>query len=146
MLVVIYYEGFMGPWWLYILVFLFGYVTCQTFYFLNSTRVSLKLMKSSRIIYLLMMAKAMEKYKIAEEVMLSNLVKSDKDEKIVNAFKHDIEMERQSFKERSISWLIDNTPSTFRDIIGFNDWNSAMKFLVLHQDEAFKFWRINDDQ
>jgi hypothetical protein len=63
----------MDPWWLYALVFMFGYVTCQTFYFIKSARVSLKLMKSSRVIYLLMMAKAMEKYKIAEEVMISHL-------------------------------------------------------------------------
>jgi hypothetical protein len=135
----------MGPWWLYTLVFLFGYVTCQTFYFLRSARVSLKLMKSSRVIYLLMMAKAMEKYKIAEEVMIMNLRESNKDEKIIDAFKNSIENERQSFKERSVSWVIDNTPDTFRDIVGFTDWDSAMKFLVLHRDEAFKFWRINDD-
>ncbi len=135
----------MGPWWLYVLVFLFGYVTCQTFYFIKSTRVSLKLMKSSRIIYLLMMAKAMEKYQIAEEVMIMNLKESNKDEKIVTAFQYSIEAERESFKKRSVSWLIENTPSTFRDIIGFSDWNSAMKFLVLHQEEAFKFWRVNDD-
>lgn len=135
----------MGPWWLYTLVFIFGYVTCQTFYFLRSTRVSLKLMKSSRVIYLLMMAKAMEKYKVAEEVMIMNLKKSDKDDKTINAFKESIENERQSFKNRSISWVIDNTPSTFHDIIGFDDWDSAMKFLVLHREEAFKFWRINND-
>ena len=136
----------MDPWWLYALVFLFGYVTCQTFYFIRSTRVSLKLMKSSRVVYLLMMAKAMEKYRIAEEVMVSNLEQSNKDQKTINSFKDSIELERESFKKRSVSWVIDNTPPTFRDIIGFNDWNSAMKFLVLHQDEAFKFWRISDDQ
>ncbi|MEC7124996.1 MAG: hypothetical protein VXW16_03910 [Bacteroidota bacterium] len=103
-------------------------------------------MKSSRVVYLLMMAKAMEKYRIAEEVMVSNLEQSKKDQKTINSFKDSIELERESFKKRSVSWLIDNTPPTFRDIIGFNDWNSAMKFLVLHQDEAFKFWRISDDQ
>tara|TARA_Y100000592_G_C5333634_1_gene250775 strand:- start:72 stop:482 length:411 start_codon:yes stop_codon:yes gene_type:complete len=136
----------MGPWWLYTLVFIFGYVTCQTFYFLRSTRVSLKLMKSSRVIYLLMMAKAMEKYKIAEEVMLMNLKLSGRDQEVINSFKESIHEERQSFQQRSVSWIIDNTPATFRDIIGFDDWDSAMKFLVLHQEEAFKFWRINDDK
>ena len=146
MLVVIFYGDFMGPLWLYALVFLFGYVTCRTFYFLRSTRVSLKLMKSSRVIYLLMMAKAMEKYKIAEEVMLINLKLSGKDKKVIDAFKNSVEHERVNFKNKSISWIITNTPLTFRDTIGFSDWDSAMKFLLLHQDEAFKFWRINDDQ
>tara|TARA_Y100001937_G_scaffold111137_1_gene157448 strand:- start:722 stop:1129 length:408 start_codon:yes stop_codon:yes gene_type:complete len=135
----------MDPWWLYLLVFLFGYVTCQTFYFIKSTRVSLKLMKSSRVIYLLMMAKAMEKYKIAEEVMVKHLQESGKDESVVLRFKDSIEKERESFKIRTVSWAIENTPDTFKDIIGFQDWDSAMKFLVLHQEEAYKFWRIQND-
>ena len=136
----------MDPWWLYALVFVFGYVTCQTFYFINSSRISLKLMKSSRVIYLLMMAKAMEKYKIAEEVMVSYMRESDKDEKLITSFKESIDNERNSFKERSITWLLDSTPNTFRDTVGFNDWTSAMKFLVLNREEAFRFWRIKNDQ
>ncbi len=136
----------MDPWWLYALVFVFGYVTCQTFYFINSSRISLKLMKSSRVIYLLMMAKAMEKYKIAEEVMVSYMRESNKDEKLITSFKESIDNERNSFKERSITWLLDSTPNTFRDTVGFNDWTSAMKFLVLNREEAFRFWRIKNDQ
>ena len=136
----------MDPWWLYALVFVFGYVTCQTFYFINSSRISLKLMKSSRVIYLLMMAKAMEKYKIAEEVMVSYMRESDKDEKLITSFKESIDNERNSFKDRSITWLLDSTPNTFRDTVGFNDWTSAMKFLVLNREEAFRFWRIKNDQ
>ena len=136
----------MDPWWLYALVFVFGYVTCQTFYFINSSRISLKLMKSSRVIYLLMMAKAMEKYKIAEEVMVSYMRESDKDEKLITSFKESIDNERNSLKDRSITWLLDSTPNTFRDTVGFNDWTSAMKFLVLNREEAFRFWRIKNDQ
>jgi len=135
----------MDPWWLYLLVFVFGYVTCQTFYFVRSARVSLKLMKSSRVIYLLMMAKAMEKYKIAEEVMIQHMQESGKDQFTISKFKDSIEKERQSFKHRTITWAVENTPDTFKGILGFEDWDSAMKYLVLHQDEAFKFWRIDDD-
>jgi hypothetical protein len=135
----------MGPWWLYVLVFMFGYVTCQTFYFLNSARVSLKLMKSSRVIYLLMMAKAMEKYKIAEDVMIDHLKKSEGDPVTIKQFKDDIEKERESFKTRSISWALENTPQTFKDIVGFEDWTSAMRYLITHREEALKFWRIQND-
>ena len=135
----------MDPLWLYALVFVFGYVTCQTFYFIKSTRVSLKLMKSSRVIYLLMMAKAMEKYKIAEEVMIQHMQESGKDQFTISKFKDSIEKERQSFKDRTITWAVENTPDTFKDILGFEDWDSAMRYLLLHQDEAFKFWRIDND-
>ena len=130
---------------MYALVFIFGYVTCQTFYFFKSTRVSLKLMKSGRVIYLLMMAKAMENYKIAEEVMLTNLKGSESDQVVIDRFKRGVEDERKSFKSKSVMWLINNTPQTFRDIIGFDDWDSAMQYLVLHQEEAYKFWRIDND-
>jgi len=135
----------MDPWWLYLLVFTFGYVTCQTFYFFNATRVSLKLMKSSRVIYLLMMAKAMEKYKIAEEVMLMKLKESEKEEKVINNFQENFNKERLSFQNRSVSWVLDNTPDTFRDIVGFDNWESAMKYLIVHREEAYKFWRIEED-
>ena len=145
MLVVIFFGGIVDPFWLYALVFLIGYVTCQTFYFFKSTRVSLKLMKSGRVIYLLMMAKAMENYKIAEEVMLTNLKDSESDQIVIDRFKRGVEDERKSFKSKSVMWLINNTPQTFRDIIGFDDWDSAMQYLVLHQEEAYKFWRIDND-
>ena len=145
MLVVIFFGVTMDPFWLYILVFVFGYVTCQTFYFFRSTRVSLKLMKSGRVIYLLMMAKAMENYKIAEEVMVTSLKNSESDQVVIDRFKRGVEDERKSFKNKSIMWLISNTPPTFKEIIGFEDWDSAMQYLVLHQEEAYKFWRIDDD-
>lgn len=134
----------MDPVWLHLLVFIFGYVTCQTFYFIKSTRVSLKLMKSSRIIYLLMMAKAIEKYKIAEGVMMAHLKESGQDERVIESFVRGMEEETNAFKSKSINQLISDTPSTFRDILGFHDWNSAMEYLLTHQDEAFKFWRLKE--
>ena len=102
-------------------------------------------MKSSRVIYLLMMAKAMEKYKIAEDVMIDHLKKSEGDPVTIKQFKDDIEKERESFKTRSISWALENTPQTFKDIVGFEDWTSAMRYLITHREEALKFWRIQND-
>tara|TARA_Y100001937_G_scaffold117758_1_gene171366 strand:+ start:721 stop:1011 length:291 start_codon:yes stop_codon:yes gene_type:complete len=93
-----------------------------------------------------MMAKAMEKYKIAEEVMLIKLKESNKEEKVINNFQDNINKERAGFQKRSISWVLENTPDTFRDVIGFNDWESAMKYLIVHREEAYKFWRIENDR
>lgn len=136
----------MGPWWLYFLVFIFGYVTCKTFYFLQATRMTLKLVKSSRVIYLVMMAKAMEKYKIAEETMLLHLKEAAKDDEAINAFKLGIENERDQFKKTSVEWLTENTPPAFREPIRFVDWGEAMNYLLLNREEAYKFWRFNDDR
>ena len=93
----------------------------------------------------MMMAKAMEKYKIAEEVMLMKLKESEKEEKVINNFQENFNKERQSFQNRSVSWVLDNTPDTFRDVVGFDNWESAMKYLIVHREEAYKFWRIEED-
>ena len=42
----------MEQWWMYLLTFVFGYVTCRTFYFVRAARVSLTLVRGAHIIYL----------------------------------------------------------------------------------------------
>lgn len=77
--------------------------------------------------------------------MIKYMIEAGKGEGYIENFKEDIERERTGFKKRSISWLITNTPETFQDVIGFDDWNSGMLYLVSHQEEAFKFWRLKND-
>jgi len=135
----------LDPWWLHLLVFVFGYVTCQTFYFVKSTRISLKLIKSSRIIYLLMMTKTLENFKFTEQTAIMHLKESKCTKEVIDDFIVKMNDERESFKKNNIEWIYKNTPSTFRDIIGFDDWPSAMKYLMLHREEAIDFWRLRDD-
>lgn len=93
-----------------------------------------------------MMAKAMEKYKIAEETMLLHLKETDKDDEAIKVFKLSIENERDQFRKSSVEWLTENTPPTFRDLVGFADWDEAMNYLLLNREEAYKFWRFNNDR
>jgi len=135
----------MGYWWLHLLVFFFGYMTCRTFYFMRGTRITLKLLKSSKVIYLSMMVKALENYAASEAIMLQYIKDSKTPENTRQAFSANFETERELFKQRAIGHLIEITPHTFKESIGFHDWNSAMLYLSFNRFEAFKFWRMKND-
>ena len=132
----------MDIWWLHALVFIFGYITCKTFYFLNATRVSLKLLKSSRVAYLLMAAKIVEQYAVSEYSMKRYLKESQQDEEVIKAFKIKFEQDLEDFKNSTIHDIINNTPPTFRENLEFDDWRSAMRFLRHNKEDAFNFWRM----
>jgi len=127
---------------LHFLVFIFGYFTCKTFYFLNATRVSLKLLKSSRVAYLLMAAKIVEQYAVSEYSMKRYLKESQQDEEVIKAFKIKFEQDLEDFKNSTIQDIIHNTPPTFRENLEFDDWRSAMRFLRHNKEDAFNFWRM----
>tara|TARA_R110002073_G_scaffold30656_3_gene95233 strand:+ start:123 stop:527 length:405 start_codon:yes stop_codon:yes gene_type:complete len=132
----------MDIWWLHALVFIFGYITCKTFYFLNATRVSLKLLKSSRVAYLLMAAKIVEQYAVSEYSMKRYLKESQQDEEVIKEFKIKFEQDLEDFKNSTIQDIIHNTPPTFRENLEFDDWRSAMRFLRHNKEDAFNFWRM----
>lgn len=133
----------MDIWWLHALVFIFGYVTCKTFYFLNTTRISLKLIKSSRIIYLLMAVRAVENYLMSQEIMKKYLKESEQDDKTLKLFEDKCETELQHFKKQVVDQLLLQTPDAFKPGLEFDDWTSAMAHLQRHKKEALDFWRMS---
>lgn len=124
------------------MVFIFGYVTCHTFYFLNNVRLSLKLIKSSRIIYLLMAVRAVENYVISERVMKKYLSEIEKDNEDVKKFQDKCEEELEYFRKQAINHLIQQTPDAFKPGLEFEDWKTAMLYLQRHKQEALEFWRL----
>tara|TARA_B100000700_G_C14803230_1_gene741610 strand:- start:139 stop:543 length:405 start_codon:yes stop_codon:yes gene_type:complete len=132
----------MDIWWLHALTFIFGYVTCKTFYFLNTTRLSLKLLKSSRIIYLIMATRALENYATSERIMKKHLMETDSDLETQKSFEQKFEQETLVFKAQAISNLIEQTPQAFKPGLEFDDWPTAMAHLQKHKEEALRFWRF----
>ena len=133
----------MDIWWLHALVFIFGYITCKTFYFLNTARISLKLIKSSRIIYLLMAVRAVENYIISERMMKRYFSEIDKDTEDVKKFQDKCSEELEYFKKQAIGELLKQTPDAFKPGLEFDDWKTAMLHLQRHKDEALDFWRMS---
>ena len=124
-------------------MFIFGYVTCKTFYFLNNTRISLKLLKSSRIIYLLMAVKAVENYMTAERLMIQYMQKTDQDDEIKDRFRQKFTQEIEDFQTATIKNLLSRTPDALKPGLEFDNWTSAMLHLRIHKEEALEFWRMS---
>lgn len=133
----------MDIWWLHALVFIFGYITCKTFYFLNTARVSLKLLKSGRVAYLLMCVKALEQYVMVGTLMKQNLEKIKESENTKKSFSLQFKNQIEDFKVRTIREAVRTTPEIFQENLEFHDWDSAMLYLESNREEALKFWGTN---
>ena len=135
----------MHHWWLYLLIFIFGYLTCKTFYFVRSARVSLVLIKASNIIYLSSLIKALEHLSYVREIMLEQMLKSGKNSTQISTFEFRFEQDVQMLKRRSISTLLTCHPPFFRSQLTFKDWEGAMEYLEENREAALKFWEIRSD-
>ena len=135
----------MESWWLYLLTFIFGYVTCNVFYFLRLARLSLNLLKTSHIVYLSTLIKALEYLSYSHEVMLEYMIIAEKNSAQISSFKFRFDDEVQKFKDQSIEVLINNHPKFFHSTIEFKDWSTAMKYLSDHQKMALQYWQKKND-
>ena len=132
----------MDIWWLHALMFIFGYVTCKTFYFINTARLSLNLLKSSRIIYLVMASRALENYATSERIMKKYMVETDTDTDAQGSFERKFTQDKLTFQANVIAALIAQTPEAFKEGLEFHDWDTAMIHLQRHRSEALNFWRM----
>ena len=135
----------MGPWWLYIMVFIFGYITSRTFYFLRASRVSLSLIVYSQIIYLSCMYKVLQNL-INLKTFIGTIRKID--EEVSDVYKQideKVDNEIRILKDNSINYLINMHPKFYRESLKFEDWDSSMSFLEENKEEAFNFWEHTHD-
>lgn len=130
----------MPEWWVGILIFLFGYVTCKTFYFVRSARTSLVILKSAHVIYLSTLLKSIEHLSYSRELVLEQLLKAQKSSPQISSFEMRYEEDVRQFKRRAIDILLYSHPSFFRPMVEFDDWRSAMKFLEDNRESALRFW------
>tara|TARA_R110002110_G_scaffold58319_5_gene165776 strand:+ start:540 stop:941 length:402 start_codon:yes stop_codon:yes gene_type:complete len=131
-------------WWLYGLVFVFGYITCKTFYFFNSMRLGITALKASQIIYLSTMVKALENLSYSKEIMLEHMLKAEKKSAEISAFQYRFEQEEKLLKDRSILIVKSYYKGLFKEVIEFDDWKTAMEFLMQNKSHALDFWRNHD--
>ena len=126
-------------WFLYLLVFVFGYLTCRIFYFLRSGRISISLLRVSHIVYLSAMIKALEHLSYAREIVLEHMLRTEKESNQISSFEYRFEEDVKFLKQSSIRQLINLHPQIFHETIQFDDWESAMEFLTEHQNSALYF-------
>lgn len=133
----------MDPWWMYALVFIFGYMTCRTFYFVKASRISLRILIYSQIIYISIMLEIIEK--LQKTKSFSNGIKRSVKEmaSVCDEINEKIDEEMSILKNNSIKYLINMHPKFYRDSLKFEDWDSSMRFLKDKKQEAFNFWNHN---
>ena len=134
----------MDPWWMYTLVFIFGYATCRTFYFVRASRISLSLLLYSQVIYLSSMVKILESL-LQTKYFVSGLRRSAKEmSSVCNEIDKKVDQEIAILKDNSINYLINMHPKFYRESLKFEDWNSSMHFLKEKKQEAFNFWKHDE--
>ncbi len=119
----------MGPWWLYLLVFTFGYLTQKTFYFLRSVKVSISLIRVSQLISLAVLAKSMENFYHSHTARMRQMKESNQSDKDVREERRSFNVKIALYKDKAIKEMLDLHPKFYNPIIDFDSWSSGMKYL-----------------
>ena len=123
------------PWLFYVLFFVFGYVTCRTFYFMSAVRKSAALLKVTQSVALFIIVRGLEEFRLA------TMKAEDASEQNIQAFLYQFEDEMNLYKTRSIRNIIDAHGSFFKELVDFTDWKSAMVFLEGNKESVETFIR-----
>jgi hypothetical protein len=116
-------------WWLYLLVFAFGYLTCKTFYFLKEIRLGLVMLKISHCLSLYTIVRGVESLEYTKAMRLNELRLREESERNVKAYQLNFDADIKLYKDKSIREIINMHPKFYRDLIEYDDWDSAMRFL-----------------
>ena len=128
----------MGPWWLYLLVFVFGYLTHKTFFFFRSVKISIGLIRVSQLIGLAVLAQSMENFYYSHTARLRQMRENDESEKNIKDVRRSFNVEISSYKEGAIKEMLDLHPTAYAPIVDFDNWKSAMKYLEENREYVIK--------
>ena len=134
----------MGPWWLYIIVFVFGYLTHKTFYFFRSLKISIGLIRVSQLVSLAVLAKSMENFYYSHTSRLRQMKEQDETQNEIKDTRRSFNMEITNYKEKAIKEILDLHPDFYNPIIEFDNWKSAMKYL--EDNKQFVLKLLNQDK
>jgi hypothetical protein len=132
-------------WWYQLLLFAFGYVTCSTFYFFRATRASIAILKATQLVSLYILTRSLEHFAFGRETRLHYMRRAEESEHNINAFLRLYNKEVEDYKRRSVQQIIEAHPSFFRQVLEFDDWESAMELLNKNKPEMYAFLRGYDD-
>lgn len=126
-----------------ILIFVFGYFTCRTFYFFKSVRRSIVILKFSQIVSLSIFLKCIEEYSNASAHKLIALNKCGilSSDPVYQKVSLEADAHIEDFKARSVSSLKSLHSGFFETTVDFDDWNSAMAFLKKNKEVMQTFFK-----
>ena len=124
----------MGPWWLYLLVFVFGYLTHKTFYFFRAIRLSTSLIRVSQLISLAVLAASTENFYYSHTSRIRRMKENGESEENIRKARRAFNEEIAMYRNKAIGEILSQHPKFYDPIVPFNDWKSAMTYL--EQNEA----------
>ena len=131
--------------WFQFLLFAFGYVTCSTFYFFRASRASITILKATQLVSLYILTRSLEHFAFGKETRLHYMRRAKESEHNMNAFVRLYNKEVKDFQRRAVQQIIDAHPKFFRQVLEFEDWESAMELLNKNKPEMYAFLRGYDD-
>ena len=116
-------------WLLHILVFVFGYYTCKTFYVFRSGALTVAMLKVTYLTSLLILLRSLEQYAYIKQFGAQQLKRKDASDLDIENYNIYIDNDIKHFKTKSINNILKGTPTYFKDIPQFSDWDSAMEYV-----------------
>lgn len=116
------------------LMYVFGYITCKTFYYLNSSRLSVMLIQTANVFSLFLLARALENYEVSRSLCLKDLKQKNLSKENFKVYETNLQTEIDNFKNKSIASLVDLHQGIFENVIDHDDWESGMIYLEQNRD------------
>lgn len=121
--------------------FVLGWLTCSLLYFYRSARLSILVVKMAQVFYLTIINKGLESLYYAHINKLDALRKNEKsyDHEEYKQTKLDHDKQTDLYKDNSITYLIQAHPDFFKQLLDFDDWRGAQRFLNNNKTSSFMF-------
>ena len=116
------------------LMYVFGYVTCKTFYYLQASRLGILLVKTGSAFSLFLLTRALENYEVSRTLLLKDLKERNMSKDNLKVFENNLQEEIDLFKRKTISSLINSHQGFFEEILEYEDWETGMNFLEQNRD------------
>ena len=133
-------------YFLYFLFFVLGYTTCKLFYFLIGTRRGVQIVRLSQLVGLSIMARSLENFSYSKYYAMRVLEENGESNHNLSAFKYLHVEELDKYKRRAIEEIVGFHGNIFNEVLDFDDWDTAMKYLETNKKEFIDLmYRSKDD-
>jgi hypothetical protein len=121
--------------------FLLGWMSRSGTYFLKSTRITATVMSMSYVFYLTVINKGLEYLHYAHVNRLEALRKNGKSygHEEYESVKIDSDKTIETYKQNSITYLLQAHPELFKQFLEFDDWRGSQRFLNNNKLAAIMF-------
>lgn len=116
------------------LMYVFGYVTCKTFYYMQASRLGIMLIHTSNAFSLFLLTRALENYEMSRTLFLNDLKQKNISKDNLKVFENNLQEEIDAFKRKSITSLVDTHSGFFEELLEYRDWETGMSFLEQNKD------------